>query len=349
VWLAAAGCSSTESAAPVAADVAAADVAADTRVANPPDASADDVADAAPGDPGTVDTETEGAETDSGSADTCLTDTVTPDIAAPDDITEPDAGSVPPLTETVDAGACGMAAPIVCGETLLGHTTQASTGQVVDGTSCNEFFYPNAEVVLVFEAPGTGIVDFGLSTGGSTLDLHILKGGAAGCDPLECAAWGPSTGAGAAVVSGDLLYLVVDGYLGAAGGFELSVDCSGLDIKPAECVPQATLECGSNVLVKPADPGLAQQVSEWDGCTTQPGPERAFTFTAAVSGPVTVSATGVSAIVILEAEIGCQADACFEWGSESVVFDALEGRSYHLVLDTQESFADSASVSVSCP
>ncbi len=259
---------------------------------------------------------------------------------------------VPPLLETVAAGECGEAVPIGCGEAFLGDTSLQSTGQVLDGTACNEFLYPGTEVVFAFESPGDGKVEFGLDPMGNTLDLLLLAGAPSGCNALDCLAWGPSEGAAATVEAGDTIYAVVDGYLGASGAFEFSVDCSAIEDKPAMCEAAGQLQCFDNLLIKPDDPGEQQQIAAWAACGEHPGPERAYLFAATDAASVTVSATGLGAgsILVLDGAGGCQAYACVASadGELSLTFDAEAGQDYFLVLESGDGFADPASVAVSC-
>ncbi len=296
-------------------------------------------------------------------------DTPTPDVEPPDagpaDVEPPDVFvdsgpdltpledvPPPPVLETVAAGACGEAVPIECGESFSLGTKASATGQVVDQTQCSTFSYPGPEIAFVFTAPGEGKAKVLLETGGDTLDLHVLAAAEDGCDLDQCLLWGPAEGGKFEVASGDVAYLIVDGYLGAKGTFDLTLDCGDLEIKAAQCKEQASVSCGDNLLVALDTPGQTQQVSDY-GCgqSGYTGPERAFLFTSPVTGAVSATVGGADdAIFVLDADFGCDPTKCVAAAEDgTVTFDAVEGRSYQLVVDTKAGFTASFSVALACP
>lgn len=256
--------------------------------------------------------------------------------------------TVGPPKDTVPAGACGEAVELItCESTTSSHTGPGATGQVVDSTQCNPFFYPATEVTYRWVSPGDGKLAVTILSD-ETIDVLILSEAAnGGCDPELCLGWTPWQ-TDVTVSAGDVLYLIADGYQGAKGAFDLVLDCSEIVVKPPSCEPQALIGCGDNLLVKE---GGTQKIASW-GCgqTGLDGPERAFTFQAPATGPVTVTVgDGDGVVIVLEGKQGCNPDACLASdGTNSITFDAAEGETYELVVDTEVDFEGSLSVEVSC-
>ena len=309
--------------------------------------------------------ETEDADGSGGTPDSLVTD-VPPEVEEgttgedmPDVDEEPDTGpapedtaDVPPpeLPETVPAGACGQAIPVACGDEISSDTAQLSTGQHVDETNCNEFFYPNVEMIYRLVSPGTGKVKVSLETE-STLDLLVLKTSedGAGCDMDGCAGWSSAGDAATfEVVPDEVSWLVVDGYNGAKGEFTLKVSCSDVTIEAPTCKANSKLACGDNLLVTADKPGLTANLlsyacdeAEW------PGTERAFEFVA--EDDVTATATvgeGDGTLFVLPDT--CDPSGCTASGEGTVVFSAKAGQSVFIVADTASGFDGSLSISLSC-
>ena len=264
----------------------------------------------------------------------------------------PGTADVPPpeLPETVSAGVCGQAIPVACGDEVSSDTALLSTGQHVDETNCNAFFYPNVELVYRLVSPGSGKVKASIETQ-STLDLLVLDTleDGTGCDLGGCVGWSSAGDAATFDVAADQVsWLVVDGYKGVKGEFTLKIDCSDVTIEAPSCKANSKLACGDNLLVTADKPGLTANLltyacgeSEW------PGTERVFEFLA--EADVTATATvgeGDGTLFVLPDT--CDPTGCTVAGQGSVVFSAKAGQSVFIVADTASGFDGSLSISLSC-
>ncbi|MCO4769307.1 MAG: hypothetical protein KDA24_04700 [Deltaproteobacteria bacterium] len=82
------------------------------------------------------------------------------------------------------------------------------------------------EYTYSYTAAATGTATVDLSVTGwlnfSDLDVFVLDGSAASCDPLNCVAYGDST-ASWAVTAGSTWFIVVDGFLGDTSNYDLEL------------------------------------------------------------------------------------------------------------------------------
>jgi len=149
------------------------------------------------------------------------------------------------------AVSCAPIGTIACGQTVTGETTGNSG--LIGPSPCGLREETGPEVVYTFDDPTAGSVRFTLSDLEDDLDLFVLQGA---CDTDRCAAWSATLDDEVAVVdttAGGPFYIVVDGFLGAAGPFTLR----------AECEPGATEICDDGQdndgdgLVDCADPSCA--------------------------------------------------------------------------------------------
>ena len=301
--------------------------------------------------------------------DAAAEEEIAPDVADIEDVTPdagedaPDVGALPdappidaavpdtaafdigPQPEPSPAGACGASYPIACDAPVAGSAAEAPTGQVVDTTPCNAFFYPAPEVVYAFTSPGKGTVEAALDGLGQTLDLLVLPALQGGCDLVTCAAWAPDH-AKVAVTPGQRLYFVVDGYQGAKGPFTLSLDCSGVDTSPPTCAPTATIGCDESQTLPAA--GAPKVLADYAcGPKGLTGPERALTFVASMTGTATVTVGDGDGTILVLAQ-GCDPAACLASGEGTVTFPIADGDAFDLVVDTFEAFNGNLSVTVSC-
>ncbi|MBJ93440.1 MAG: hypothetical protein CMP23_03095 [Rickettsiales bacterium] len=198
---------------------------------------------------------------------------------------------------------------------------------------------------------------------GWDLDLTVLIGaedeeteGGVTCDPTECigTSWGPPEQEEETVIleaePGQLFFIVVDGWDGAAGTYELSIECASdpdieedcsdgldndgdgdFDCEDSDCNGDpdcggsggcqpldSTLSCqpGSEVNSANNDSGSTQLVEDWcdEGLDGWTGPEIAFAFSPAVSGDVEVRLDDLTAdldlMVLLSNPAAEQEDSC---------------------------------------
>ena len=126
-----------------------------------------------------------------------------------------DAPQVTP-TPTVDIGA---ATPIACGQAAVGNTSGATNHVSVYG--CAPWLpLSGPERVYALNLSAGAAVDALLSGLNSDLDLLLLTGSS----PVSCIAHGDNAISARGLAAG-VYYLVVDGFDGAAGPFQLNVWC----------------------------------------------------------------------------------------------------------------------------
>ncbi len=125
----------------------------------------------------------------------------------------------------------------------------------------------------------------------------------------------------------------------------------------APCEAAATLSCGVPVAGSNDAAGSSTTVLSY-GCTSYlySGPEFAWSWTAALSEPVTLSMTGLSADLDLFVTEGtaCAPTACVassispQSDDEVVTFDAVAGTTYHLLVDGWEGATSAFQIELSC-
>lgn len=144
----------------------------------------------------------------------------------------PDAPHVTP-TPTVDIGA---ATPLACGQAAVGNTSGAANNASVYG--CAPWLpLTGPERVFSLSLGADAAVDALLSGLSSDLDLLLLNGSS----PASCIAHGDNAISARGLAAG-VYYLVVDGFDGAAGPFQLNVWCPlAVTVTPTPTVtPTAT-------------------------------------------------------------------------------------------------------------
>jgi hypothetical protein len=115
--------------------------------------------------------------------------------------------------------AIGDATPIACGEAVVGATVGAVNHVSVYG--CAPWLPETGpERVFALSLPASANVDALLSGLSSDLDLFLLTG----ASPASCIAFGDIAISPRGLAAGTY-YLVVDGFDGAAGPFQLNVWC----------------------------------------------------------------------------------------------------------------------------
>ena len=122
---------------------------------------------------------------------------------------------------------CAAVAPLICGNSVSGDTTSAEATSVIDTYSCSTWDESGPELIYSFFA-GQDVeltVGFSAIQDGIDLDLWILSNDPAlGCVGEACFGFGDSS-ATVTALAGEQVFVVVDGYAGAAGSFTLDVSC----------------------------------------------------------------------------------------------------------------------------
>jgi hypothetical protein len=129
------------------------------------------------------------------------------------------------VADDVDTiGTCLIPQPIVsCGQQISGDTTGHPSRH--DSYDCSTWDESGPEMIYSLELPAAlapYTVTATLSDLSVDLDVFILPGG--GCYQGHCLTY-DNLSASASDLSGGTYYIAVDGYVGAAGSYTLSVDC----------------------------------------------------------------------------------------------------------------------------
>jgi hypothetical protein len=117
---------------------------------------------------------------------------------------------------------CAQSVELVCGDLVLG-TTEGS-GDALSRYACADWDESGGEVTYRFRATQTVDVLVDLSSFDADLDVFVLDGS---CDGASCITAGVQ-GAAFTAVAGRDYTVVVDGFEGAAGAYQLSVACAGV-------------------------------------------------------------------------------------------------------------------------
>ena len=130
--------------------------------------------------------------------------------------------------------------PIVCGQTLV---NQSNFGNILlDGYPCRTASFDGPEIIYSFQVTAPGLViSVGLSNETTNTDVFILTDPS---DPTSCINHGTSS-ADAALLPGTY-YVVVDGFEGAVGTFDLTLSCR--DFLPGDlCSNALPIICGQSI------------------------------------------------------------------------------------------------------
>lgn len=237
-----------------------------------------------------------------------------------------------------------------------------SNDALTEGCVDNPWEYPGAEFAYRFDAQVDLDVTVRLSGESAQTDLLVLKDQGQGCNPMDCIAWGqkkvtfPAQG-------GETYYFVVDGYLGAAGRFQIEVVCGGFvetecdngvdddldskkDCEDTDCSQAAvcmgmcraaqSVECGSTEAFANFGWGSTQAVDHYS-CTSYyyPGPELAYELTlpydAQVKAKLELSTASLDLLLI--SGDTCEPQSCDQYGLSELNFEALAGETYFVVVD----------------
>ncbi|MEM7050517.1 MAG: PPC domain-containing protein [Acidobacteriota bacterium] len=119
--------------------------------------------------------------------------------------------------------------PIACGGVASGETTATSLDQIAD-YSCNGGDYGAGQDVFVFSPAANGRITVTLDELAADLDLMVLRNRFTGCDASQCLYSSTEAGLDAetvtmAVTAGEQYFFAVDGAVGSAGAYRLSLVC----------------------------------------------------------------------------------------------------------------------------
>ena len=113
-----------------------------------------------------------------------------------------------------------------CGSTDSWDTTSSGATNVVTDYSCVSFSETGPEYTYTFTPTAATTATVSLSNLGSNdLDVFVLDGAGGTCAGSNCVDWG-DTSTSFSATAGQTYYIVVDGFLGDAGSYDIAVSCS---------------------------------------------------------------------------------------------------------------------------
>ena len=276
-----------------------------------------------------------------------------------------------PGLENICGETCQPDWTLECGAVDYWDTNYMGATNIVDSYSCNlDDNYWGPEYTYHFTAPYNGRFTARLVNEDAITDVLVLRDEGFGCSAESCMDWDYSQ-LTFDMVEGEQYFVVVDGYEGAAGAYEVHLDCTAevewncvdgqdddddglIDCEDPDCegqeacpLPQCdpgwTLDCGGVDSWRNYGAGSTDLLDDY-ACTifTQHGPEFSYRFTAPLDGDVTVSLTGVTAdldLMVLSVPEGgeCLAENCIASGDldgdDTATFTASAGTTYYIVVD----------------
>jgi hypothetical protein len=290
--------------------------------------------------------------------------------------------------KTVDPACADKCVPnfsLVCGGSDSWGNGLAGSTNIVKSYTCNaKDVYDGPEYAYVYTAPYDGSVTATLTNETAETDIFILDTTASGCDPTACLGWGYAS-ATVTVKAGQNYYIVVDGFAGANGKYNLELSCvpavetncaDGIDddqdgatdcadsdcssttvCAPPACVAGYQLTCGQSDSWANYYFGSTNVISNYLGCSNNdayPAPEYTYKFVAATSGKVTVSMTAKTAdtdLILIGGSSGtCSSSQClaYDVGAGTLTFDAVSGSTYYFVVDGFNGAQGTYTIAVDC-
>jgi hypothetical protein len=116
-------------------------------------------------------------------------------------------------------------------------------------------------------------------------------------------------------------------------------DCASVTSCAARCQPASTLSCGQKLVSANTYGFGSTDLVDSYSCPSQSAPdgrERGFTFTAPSSGPVVFTLSnffGYPMIYVMESDGSCNPNKCLAFNYYSVRWNAVAGKTYHIVTD----------------
>jgi hypothetical protein len=277
-------------------------------------------------------------------------------------------------------GTCSDDWELSCGDEDSWTNWGSGSTNNIDQYSCVGWEESGPEYTYVFRPETSEAVNVCLSNLSSDLDLFLVDE-SGGCDGGNCAQFGNSC-IGFDAVAGEQYYLVVDGYLGALGSFDIDLSCpstneicdngedddgDGLtDCEDPFCADKIVcleicneawqLFCGSSDDYNNGGSGSTDQVDSYS-CTTwvESGPEYAYYFQAPGDQANTVSVTlsydpplDLDIFVLDDQGIPCNSESCLAYGALSAEFETEPGQDYWLVVDGYQGDVGDYSIQVDC-
>ena len=255
-------------------------------------------------------------------------------ISAPNAKLEKELLTTKPHMGTLDGDLdCTGATPITCGDSFIGEAT--GTVNACSTYSCVAWNESGNEVVYEFSLPaGDWIVSVALANMTADFDVFFLDG----CEEANCLYYGDSGFNTDCLTGPATYYIVVDGYNGAAGTYDLSVSC-------ADCGggPPANDECATAELVAVPSSTAGTTIGANSSCGYS-GMDVFYYFTLAECRLITVSLCQTDPLydtyLYLYEDPNCcgtalytDDDYCAYYGPSQITNKALNAGTYYVQVD----------------
>ncbi len=277
-------------------------------------------------------------------------------------------------------GTCVDVFELGCGDTDSYRNWGSGSANIIDQYNCSSWEETGPEYTYVFRPETSEEVLVCLSNESADLDLFVIDD-VGGCDGNNCTGYGNNCVSWDAV-AGEQYYLVVDGYEGAMGTYDIEVECpstdeicdNGIDddadgytdcddegcedkaICLELCQESWSLFCGSTDSYDTTATGATDQVDNYS-CTTwvESGPEFAYYFQApgdqANEVSVELNYSGgidLDVFILSDTGIPCNSESCIEYGALSADFQTEPGEDYWIVVDGYQGDAGAYDITVDC-
>ncbi len=245
-------------------------------------------------------------------------------------------------------GICGSPLTISCGDNLNGNTNDGQNNLTAYAALSGR---TGPELIYAFQTAG-GTVDIQLSGLNANLDLFVVEDCTDPITGADVVALSTNGGTNTEMISQNLTagtyFIIVDGDLGAASTFNLSLTCTGTT---GNCANPITLNCGGNV--NGANSDGASTINTYFDDQSWTGPELIYEIQAP-AGQIDIQLGGLTADLDLFLVTDCSdpngtlvASSTSSGGSESIATTVTAG-TYYVVVDGYLGATSNFNLSVIC-
>jgi hypothetical protein len=254
--------------------------------------------------------------------------------------------------------------PVGCGEEVSGTTLDWGSTDIVDTYACTGNALAGPENAKLYTAGGGGSATATItsdSTGGQ-FEILVLEDT---CDGTSCLSHGTDSATFTAQDGHDY-YIVIDAPEGITGSYTVQLDCQFEDCSdfidndgdgdvdcddadclgnfwcpPGVCQSDGTIDCDETQNVTAT--GEPNEIMYYPGCMgDQPNPGgelvRLFTTASPVQVGVMMMPQGPGMGWLMALEGNCDGESCLMMGGAGIMFNAMPGKDYFIVIDGDGDF-----------
>lgn len=253
-----------------------------------------------------------------------------------------------PQSTAPSGNICANATTIECGQTVSGTTVGLSNNIVVYDACSNGQIESGPEKVYVITTLATGDLTASLSNLGSNdLDIHILDA----CDSNNCVARDDNSATYNDAPPGTY-YIVVDGYQGAQGTFDLTVTCENPE--DGTCSAPFKVTCG--IQINGNNAGYSNDFEDYN-CAffDKEGPDVVYRYVPLRSGKITAKLLAVpnGKEMVVSIATQCTVNDCLDMSPTNGTTDSIlvqAGYIYYVIVDgANVDDTGNYTIQISCP